>query len=170
MFLKLMESSVAELKGEPVLEALEPEINLPLAAFLPEDYIADIDQRLSIYRRLARMTDLKAISAIKAEMTDRYGKLPSEANNLLLKIMLKVLAVKAGCKRLDLNETFVQLSFSEAHQDHPDAIRQMAATAREIYHRSADGALKVRLVSGPPKTLLAQAKNILIDIGRRVNQ
>ncbi|MBI5064219.1 MAG: DEAD/DEAH box helicase, partial [Desulfatitalea sp.] len=59
MFLRLMESSMAEMKGEPILEALEPEINLPIPAFLPDGYIADIDQRLSIYRRLARMTDLK---------------------------------------------------------------------------------------------------------------
>src|SRR5690606_9200832 len=68
MFLRLMESSIAELKGEPILAALEPEINLPIAAFLPEKYISDIDQRLTIYRRLARMNDRKEISALKAEM------------------------------------------------------------------------------------------------------
>ena len=79
MFLKLMETSIAELKGEVVVEELEPEINLPLDAFLPEQYVSDIDQRLSLYRRLARMSDLKAISTLKDEMTDRFGKVPKKS-------------------------------------------------------------------------------------------
>ena len=49
---------------------------------------ADIDQRLSIYRRLAKMDDLKEIAAMKPELADRFGPLPEETENLLLKIML----------------------------------------------------------------------------------
>ena len=75
---------------------------LPMSAFLAESYVSDIDQRLAAYRRLAKMTVLKEISDFKAELIDRYGALPREAANLLLKIMLKVLSVKAGVKRLDL--------------------------------------------------------------------
>jgi transcription-repair coupling factor (superfamily II helicase) len=102
LFLELMENAIAELKGEPVSEALSPEINIRLSTFLPETYIPDIDQRLAAYRRLARMTDVAEIAAHKSELIDRYGRMPEEAANLLLKIMLKVHAVKAGVKRLDL--------------------------------------------------------------------
>jgi transcription-repair coupling factor (superfamily II helicase) len=170
MYLKLMESSMAELKGEPVQEALEPEVNLPVSAFLPETYIADIDQRLSIYRRLARMSDLKEISALKAELEDRFGRLPDEANNLLLKIMLKVLAVRAGCKRLDLNDTQLQLQFSEAHQMKPFGIVAMVALEKGRYRYTPDHLFKATLVAGSPNSLLAQVKNILIEIARSVNQ
>ena len=83
MFLKLMEESVSELKGEQPVDDIEPEINLPMSAFIPEDYIADIDQRLSAYRRLSRIADMDEISAIKEELIDRYGKLPEEVSNLL---------------------------------------------------------------------------------------
>jgi transcription-repair coupling factor (superfamily II helicase) len=102
MFLKLMEEAVAQLKGEPITEGLEPEINLPMSAYIAETYVADIDQRLLLYRRLAKMNDLKQIAAMKAELTDRFGPLPEETENLLLKIMLRVLSVRAGVKRLDL--------------------------------------------------------------------
>ncbi|MDA8140555.1 MAG: transcription-repair coupling factor [Desulfobacteraceae bacterium] len=169
MYLKLMESSIAELKGEPIQEALEPEINLPVSAFLPETYISDIDQRLSIYRRLARMGDLKEISALKAELEDRFGRLPDEAGNLLLKIMLKVLAVRAGCKRLDLTETQLQLQFSEVHQMKPFGIVALVALEKGRYRYTPDHLFKAALTAGSPKSLLAQVKNILIEIARSVN-
>lgn len=170
MFLRLMESSIAELKGEPLQEALEPEVNLPVSAFLPENYITDIDQRLSIYRRLARMNDIKEISALKAELEDRFGQLPDEGANLLLKIMLKVLAGRAGCKRLDLSETHLQLQFSEAHQLKPFGIVGMVASEKGRFQLTPDHLFKATLAAGSPKSLLSQTKNILIDIARHVNQ
>lgn len=170
MFLQLMESSIAELKGDPLREELEPEINLPLSAFFPENYIADIDQRLSSYRRLARMTDLNAIGAFKAEMMDRFGPLPDEAANLMLKIMLKVLCVRAGCKRLDLNETRLTLQFSKEHQKKPAALVAMIVGAPDRYRLSPDQHLLAELAAGSSHALLSQIKNILIEITRRVNQ
>ena len=170
MFLRLMESSIAEIKGEPLQEALEPEINLPLAAFLPEHYIADIDQRLSIYRRLARMVDLKEVSTLKAEMEDRFGRLPEEAGNLLLKIMLKILAARAGCKRLDMTDSHLQLHFSEIHQRKPFGIVEMVSAAGSRYRFTPNHVLTAPLAAGPHKSLVAQAKNILIETARHVNE
>ncbi len=169
MFLKLMEESVAELKGEPIQQDLEPEINLPMSSFIGENYVADIDQRLTLYRRLAQMTDLKQISDLKAEMEDRYGPLPDEGGNLLLKIMLKVLAAKAGAKKLDLNGQLLILSFSEAHQRHPFAIVEMVMENKKQYQITPDHLFKAVLKPANPRGLLGQAKNILIEIGRRVN-
>ena len=125
MFLKLMEESISEIKGEPVQTPIDPEINVAMSTFIPQVYIADIDQRLSAYRRLARMNDLNEISDFKTELTDRFGPLPVEASNLLLKIMLKVMSKKAGVKRLDLTGRELQLFFSEAHQKNPYGIVEM---------------------------------------------
>ncbi|MBW1752079.1 MAG: transcription-repair coupling factor, partial [Deltaproteobacteria bacterium] len=110
MFLKLMENAMAELKGDTVPESLEPEINIAMSAFIPETYMADIDQRLSAYRRLAKMTKLKEMADLKAELIDRFGDLPPETESLFLKIMLKVLSIKAGVKRLDLSDRFFRSS------------------------------------------------------------
>jgi transcription-repair coupling factor (superfamily II helicase) len=169
MFLKLMESSVAEIKGEPVQENLEPEINLPLSAFLPESYVSDIDQRLSLYRRLAKMRDLKEISGLKEEMTDRFGHLPDEVNNLLLKIMLRILAIRAGCKRLDLADNQLRLQFSEAHQAKPFGILEMISQGGQRYRFTADHMFKTQLAPGSTNVLLAQTKKVLIEIARHVN-
>jgi len=169
MFLKLMENSMAELKGEKVQEGLEPEININMPASIPEFYIADIDQRLSVYRRLAKMTELKEIADFKEELMDRFGDLNTETENLLLKIMLRVLAIKAGVNRVDLTGHQLSLSFSQAHQKNPSGIIDMVLSERDRYGITPDHILKVKLKKGNVSFLLSQTKNILIEIMQRVN-
>ncbi len=167
MFLKLMENAVAELKGEPVIEDLEPEINVNFSAYLAQSYIPDIDQRLTAYRRLARMTDLKAISDYKAELADRFGPLPQEAVNLLMKIMLKVLAIRAGVKRLDLTDQGLALHFSESHQKNPFGIVDLVAESKNGYSLSPDHVFRAAFSGGASP--VAKAKNLLKEISQRVN-
>ena len=160
MFLKLMENSIAELKGEATVEALEPEINVNLSALLSEHYIPDIDQRMSAYRRLARMTELQQIADFKSELIDRFGHLPDEAANLLLKIILKVMARKAGVSRLDMMNQKIVLHFSESHQRNPGAMVDMIMDAPKRFELSPEYVLKARLTSHNITTQLAQAKNL----------
>ena len=169
MFLKLMENAVAGLKGEETVEPLEPEINVSLSAFLSESYIPDIDQRMSAYRRLAKMTELQQLADFKSESLDRFGPLPEEAANLLLKIMLKVLAKKAGVSRLDLVGRSLNLNFSESHQRSPAALVEVIMAAPKNFKLSPEHVLKIRLDSLNLNSQLAQAKNILKEIAQRVN-
>ncbi|MBW1894136.1 MAG: transcription-repair coupling factor [Deltaproteobacteria bacterium] len=169
MFLQLIENAISELKGEPVVDKLEPEINMDLSAFIPESYVTDIDQRLSAYRRLAKMTDLKEISEFKEELTDRYGPLPAETTNLLLKIMLKVLSIKGGIRRLDLSEKNLSLYFSEIHQKNPFGIIDIIEKDPGRYRFTPDNVLKIKLSSIGINALLAETRNILKEIAHRVS-
>jgi len=169
MFLKLMENSMAELKGEKVQESLEPEININMPASIPESYITDIDQRLSAYRRLAKMTELNEIADFKAELMDRFGDLNTETENLLLKIMLRVSAIKAGVNRVDLKGRQLSLSFSQAHQKNPSGIIDMVLSERDRFAITPDHILKVKLKKGNTSFLMSQTKNILKEIMQRVN-
>ena len=169
MFLRLMEDSIASLKGERVVEKLEPEINVPMSVFIPESYISDIDQRLMAYRRLAKMTELKEIADFKEELIDRFGNLPAEAGNLLLKIMLKILSIKAGVKKLDLNESVLFLWFSELHQERPFALLEMVDENPKQFNFLPENGLKVLLDAKGLGGIIAQIKNILMDIAGYVN-
>ena len=169
LFLKLMENAMSELKGEPTIDNLEPEINVTMSGFIPESYIPDIDQRLSAYRRLAKMTELEEIADFKNELIDRYGPLPIEAADLLLKIMFKVLSIKAGVKQLDLTGQKLILYFSETHQKNPPGIVDMIVSDHKRFEFTPDHVLKVKLSKSRPNGLLAQAKNILKEIAQRVN-
>ena len=168
MFIKLMENAVAEIKGQTPSEPLDPEINVHISAFLSETYIPDIDQRMAAYRRLARMTELKEIADFKGELIDRYGKPPAEADNLLFKIMLKILSKKAGIARLDLAGRQMHLQFSQAHLKSTGALVDMIQAAPGRYELTPGSILKVKLANAQAGSQRGQAKNILKDIIERV--
>jgi transcription-repair coupling factor (superfamily II helicase) len=169
MFLQLMEEAVADLKGEPIVQPLDPEINIQLSAYFSESYIPDIDQRMFLYRRLARMSELQELTDIRTELTDRFGPLPDEATHLLFKIMLKVMARQAGVSRLDLKDRMLVLSFSAAHLTDPSVVTGVIRRDPGQFELSPDGVLKARLSAQGTVGQLAQAKNILQAIGQRVN-
>lgn len=170
MFLKLMEEAVNRLKGEEVVEHLEPEINIPVSVYIPESYVPDINQRMAAYRRLARMRELKEVADFRTELADRYGQLPEEAVNLLLKIMLRILSTRAGVKRLDLTNEVMCISFSEMHQKNPQGVLELIAKDPDPYRFTTDNSLYVRMAkTGGINRLMNQAKKILMEIATYVN-
>jgi transcription-repair coupling factor (superfamily II helicase) len=148
---------------------LDPEINVRMSAFLSEAYIPDIDQRMVAYRRLAKMTELSEIADFKSELIDRYGKPPAATNNLLFKIMLKILCNKAGIVRLDLAEHQMHVQFSPAHIKNTETLVEMIQAAPDRYALTSESILKVKLAKDPGGSLKGQAKNILKEIIERVN-
>ena len=97
------------LPGEEAVSYVLPleqsvQINLPLEAYLPEGYVRDATLRLQLYRRLAAVADQEAIDELWAEMDDRFGPLPEEAQNLFYLLQLKLLALAAGARVLTTEE------------------------------------------------------------------
>ncbi|HSL40243.1 MAG TPA: DEAD/DEAH box helicase, partial [Desulforhopalus sp.] len=98
LYLDLLQKTVADLKAAEargtagtLTEELDPEVNLQLSAYIPEAYIADINQRYLIYRRMAALAGAggEVQADLQAELTDRYGPMPAETATLLRIIALK---------------------------------------------------------------------------------
>ena len=87
---------------QPLERAVQ--INLPLDAYLPEDYVPDNILRLQLYRRLAGLTGEEEIDDLQAELQDRFGSLPEEAENLLDQLRFKLYALAAGVKVITTEE------------------------------------------------------------------
>ncbi len=73
-----------------------PSIDLPLPAFIPEEYVFDLTTRLSLYQRMAELEKVEQIEALAQELADRFGALPAEVENLLYAVKIKILAGRAG--------------------------------------------------------------------------
>jgi transcription-repair coupling factor (superfamily II helicase) len=102
LYLELIEKTVRELKGEKIeTEAIEPEMNLQISAFLPDTYIPNTDQRLIAYKRLATTTEESDVDDLKKEWRDRYGQLPESARNLILLAKMRLLLKHIGIVRID---------------------------------------------------------------------
>jgi transcription-repair coupling factor (superfamily II helicase) len=99
LYCQMVTEAVAELKGEPVAAPMEVTIDLPLQAYLPEDYVGREEQRLEAYRRLASVSELVEVADIEAEWLDRYGPVPEVA-----KTLLHLALVRAECHRTGLSE------------------------------------------------------------------
>jgi transcription-repair coupling factor (superfamily II helicase) len=94
--------AVREGKAPPPLPISSVTIDLPLAAYLPTDYVADDTLRLQLYRRLGGLASNDAIAEIEQELQDRFGPLPEPTQNLMFQLRIKVLAQKAGASSVNL--------------------------------------------------------------------
>ncbi|MCD6568025.1 MAG: transcription-repair coupling factor [Dehalococcoidia bacterium] len=75
-----------------------PGLSLPLTAFIPEEYVPDVDTRLSLYRRLEKLESEGDLKEMLAEFRDRFGELPQQVSNLFYAIEVKVLAAGVGVR------------------------------------------------------------------------
>ncbi len=105
LYQQMLEEAVASLKsgGEPVEDGRwAPQITIGMAVMIPETYVADLQLRLSLYKRLADLGDEAAIDAFAAELIDRFGPLPQEVEHLL-----EIVAIKALCRRANVDKVDV---------------------------------------------------------------
>ncbi|CAN5394772.1 transcription-repair coupling factor [soil metagenome] len=96
LYQQMLEDAVASLReaGEEVVDrGWSPAINVGAAVLIPEDYVPDLNVRLSLYRRLSDAENTESREALAAELIDRFGPLPDEAKQLL-----RIVGVKANCK------------------------------------------------------------------------
>ncbi|SAL39116.1 transcription-repair coupling factor [Caballeronia sordidicola] len=102
-------------------EGREPDLNAPLAAtteinlhapaILPADYCGDVQERLSLYKRMANCESSDAIDSILEELVDRFGKLPPQANALIETHKLRLAAKPLGILKIDAAEHVIALQF-----------------------------------------------------------
>jgi len=112
-YLKLLKEAIAMLKNErPAADITPAKITLDLPAFLPEAYVPDQKQKLSLYRKISAITEPEELDEAAEELADRYGPLPEEAAGLLDKTRLKIHASRLGMEGLFISESYCKLDFS----------------------------------------------------------
>ncbi len=115
MYLRWLEETVRGLKQEPGARSLEqfspPDVTLDAPAHLPDEYVADNDAKMDLYRRLARAEQPGEIHAVRDELRDRFGPLPAAAERLLLVAELRALGAKAGLETVLIKGDEARLTF-----------------------------------------------------------
>ena len=95
------------------MERARQQISLGLEVLIPEAYVADLNVRMQLYRRLAGLTERNEIEAFAAELIDRFGALPDAAENLLQVVALKALCRKAGVGKVDAGPKGAVIGFHD---------------------------------------------------------
>jgi transcription-repair coupling factor (superfamily II helicase) len=124
-YARILEEAVAELRGQPIRTEHDQDITVDVPAFLPDDYIPDTGQRLEFYRRLAQAVDEDFVCGIAAELEDRYGRLPKEAQ-LLCEVMVdKTLVRRMGAGGYELGPVRLVLSLGADPRLEPGKVMRL---------------------------------------------
>jgi transcription-repair coupling factor (superfamily II helicase) len=158
LYTQLMEEAVAQLKGEEVRQEFEPDVELPIPALIPEDYVPDVQQRLFFYKRLASATTEEALYEAKGDLRDQCGEPPPEVD-ALVEVMsiknelraLRMRGLKSGPSRL-----VVQLG--------PDAALDPVRLAQLV----AKGKGRYRLTPGMELVAAIDAQAAVLESARQL--
>jgi transcription-repair coupling factor (superfamily II helicase) len=115
LYYELIEKAVKEIKGEKILPEVDPEIRLRVSAYIPEEYVPDIHQRLKLYKKLAGGVATEEVEAVRDELRDRFGPVPQVAENLLTISSVKLVLKQRLVTSLEATAKEIVLSF------HPQA-------------------------------------------------
>ena len=122
LYQQMLEEAVAELRHGGETQAEErwsPQISVGAAVLIPETYVPDLQLRLSLYRRLADITEAEEIDAFAAEMIDRFGQLPLEVDHLLKIVFIKGLCRAANIEKLDAGPKGLVVQFRNREFSNP---------------------------------------------------
>jgi len=110
LYTRLLAEAVEEQKAlragipKPPPRLPMPAIDLPMDAFIPEEYVADVNTRMELYRALGDADAADKLDDIAQEYADRFGKLPTEVDNLFYAVRIKGLAARAGIESISTEE------------------------------------------------------------------
>lgn len=164
LYTELLEKAIHELKGETVLEEIDPELHFAVPAFLSEDYIPDPPVRLEAYRRLSSLTDELEADIVREEMRDRFGEPPAEAENLLELSVLKVHAKKLRIKQVRGDAKHLVFAFDPSSPLNPDLLMQRITQSPKRYRLTPDFRFIVTHSLEKPAEVLAAAKKFLREL------
>ena len=149
LYMELLDAAVKALKEgrEPSLEELtqqQADIELRVPALLPDDYLGDVNMRLSFYKRIAAAESKAELDELKVELIDRFGLLPDATKNLLQIAELRLLVEPLKVVRIDAGTQGGFIEFSPKAQVNPDKFIQLIQKEPIVYR--FDGPLKFKFM------------------------
>ncbi|HML18837.1 MAG TPA: transcription-repair coupling factor [Bryobacteraceae bacterium] len=145
-YLRLLEETVQELKGEEAPLEIHSALNLGLDLRIPPEYVADENQRLRAYKRIADARDAEQAEKIRAELADRYGPPPESVETLVEFALLKSQAERVGIEAVDRRAGALQIKFHPGSKIDPARLMALVST-REGAQFTPAGVLRLPLLS-----------------------
>jgi transcription-repair coupling factor (superfamily II helicase) len=145
-YLRLLDETVHELKGEETPLEVHSALNLGLDIRIPPEYIADENQRLRAYKRIADAKDAEQAERVRGELADRYGPPPAAVGTLVEFALLKSQAEKLGIEAIDRRGGSVQIKFHPGSKIDPSRLMALVSSVEGAQFTPA-GVLRLPLAA-----------------------
>ena len=160
LYTQMLERAVREMKGEAAPDEADTQLNLGLNIRIPADYVPEENQRLQMYKRVARVETESQLADVAAELQDRYGPPPAAVRNLLDYASLKLLCMKVGVVAIERKRDFVTLKFRQDATVDPEQLARFVSAQRGAQF-TPDGMLKFVLKATAAEEVLRTLRSVL---------
>jgi len=165
MYTSMLEEAVSKLKGEEKVERPSVQISLGIALRIDESYIAEENQRLRMYKRIAGVDSDRALDEVRAELEDRYGPLPTSVEHLLQAARLRIECEKVGVAQVDRKRDQLHIRFTETAAVDPGRLMKLVSrNAKRGAQFTPQGVLKFPLAATKPEEVLAEVRGLLEEL------
>jgi len=147
---------------KPLQHGAELEFHAP--ALIPETYLADVQSRLTLYKRIASARDADGLRELQVEMIDRFGLLPDAVKNLFEIAELKRMAERIGITRLDFGPGGGRIEFSEQSTADPQALVRLMQESGGNYRMQGPQKLRILLQQPDARRRMAEARRVLCEL------
>ena len=146
LYMELLEESINEAKNITQKKNIDPDVDIPVSALIPNKYMPDVRTRIYFYRQLSKAKSTTEIDEIEEKIRDQFGPLPKETNNLL-----GVMTIRVFCKMLDIynlkcNSKFLILSFTNEPSINTSLLISLTK-GRDKYVLKPNNQLKIKIKS-----------------------
>ncbi|MEE4293113.1 MAG: transcription-repair coupling factor [Xanthomonadales bacterium] len=147
---------------KPLRHGAELEFHVP--ALIPETYLADVQSRLTLYKRIASARDAAGLRELQVEMIDRFGLLPDAVKNLFEIAELKRMAERIGITHLDFGPGGGRIEFSEQSTADPRALVRLMQESGGNYRMQGPQKLRILLQQPDARKRMAEARRVLCEL------
>jgi len=145
----------------------EAEIELHVPALIPDDYLPDVNARLTLYKRISSARDEEELRELQVEMIDRFGLLPDPVKNLFAVTQLKLAATPLGIKKLELGANGGRVIFRPQPNVEPLTIIKMIQAQPRVYALDGQDKLRFKMPLEGTVERLRAANDLLSSLGAR---
>ncbi|HUO24299.1 MAG TPA: transcription-repair coupling factor [Candidatus Aquilonibacter sp.] len=160
LYTQMLERAVREMKGEAAPDEAETQLNLGLNIRVPGSYIPEENQRLQMYKRVARVETESQLNDVAAELADRYGPHPPAVRNLLEYASLKLLCMRVGVNSIERKRDSVTFKFRQSASVDPEQLARFVSSQRGAQF-TPDGMLKFALKVAAAEDVLRALRTVL---------
>ena len=171
LYQQMLEDAVAELREQGVTEigssrGWAPQIKTGAAGLLPEYYVPDLNVRLALYRRLSEAERPEDREALAAELIDRFGPLPQEADQLLKVVAIKGLCRQANVAKIDVGPKGAVVTFRDDQFVNPMGLVSLVQKQSAFWRVRPDHKVVVKGEWDTPDQRLAAAERVLSQLAK----